>query len=75
MKVKDRPIISAPEQLPIALGTTDVMKLVRCCRPTALKLIKQGESEGAFRVVWIGEKRPEPRVNREAFISWLGQAS
>lgn len=73
MRVKDRPIISAPEQLPIALGTKDVMKLVRCCRPTALKLIKQGEAEGAFKVVWIGEKRPEPRVNRDVFIAWLGK--
>lgn len=73
MRVKNRPIISEPEQLPIALGTKDVMKLVRCCRPAAIKLIRQGESEGAFRVIRVGERRPELRVNRDAFIAWLAK--
>lgn len=71
MKTSKDLIVTNPDQLPISLGTSDVMRLVRCCRPTAVKIIRNYEKDGN-RVLWTGEKRPEPRVNRDAFILWFG---
>ena len=63
-------MIIHPDQLPIAIGTPDVMKLIRCCRSTALEQIRKYESDGN-PVIWSGKKRPVPRVNRDAFIAWF----
>lgn len=71
MKTAKDLIVTNPDQLPISLGTSDVMRLVRCCRATAVKIIRAYEASGN-RVLWTGEKRPEPRLNRDAFLGWFG---
>lgn len=55
------------EELPYVLQTKDIMRLLQCSRPYALKAIRKAEKNGVF-VLWVGNR---PRVNRDAFLEFL----
>lgn len=61
------PIYNPEQQLPYVLQTKDVMQLLQCSRPYALKAIRKAEKNGVF-VLWVGNR---PRVNRDAFLEFL----